>query len=71
MKNDKQDTFNYKGYSGSVEYSALDGVYYGKILDIKDLVNYEALTEAELKLAFQGAVEDYLNTIEDIDKTQT
>lgn len=52
---------HYKNYSGSVEYSLFDSVYYGKILNITDLVNYESVSVEELKIAFKEAVEDYID----------
>lgn len=50
----------YKGYLGSAEVSVEDGVVFGKILYIRDLVTYESSSPAELKYAFESAVDDYL-----------
>lgn len=50
----------YKGYQGTVHYSAEDEVFYGKVLDINDLVSFEGCSVDELKSAFQEAVDDYL-----------
>jgi predicted HicB family RNase H-like nuclease len=51
----------YKDYVGSTEVSVEDGVVYGKLLGIRDLVTYEADTPAALRAAFEGAVDDYLD----------
>lgn len=51
----------YKGYTGSVEYSKADQVWYGEILYIVDLVLYEAKSRAELPLRFREAVNGYLD----------
>lgn len=32
----------YKGYSARPEYSAEDGVFFGRLLGINDLVNFES-----------------------------
>lgn len=48
----------YKGYVGSIEYSLDDDVYYGKLLNIADLVNYEGDT-------FELLCENYLNAVDD------
>ncbi len=52
--------FEYRGYSGSLEFDPIAQVYYGKIQDIKSLVTYEATEEDELELAFQDAVDDLI-----------
>ncbi len=53
-------TMKYKGYVGSVEVDVDEGVFYGKLLHIRDLVNYEADTPGNLKIAFMEAVDEYL-----------
>ena len=50
----------YKGYVGSIEYSVKDSIHYGKLLNIKDLVNYEADNIIDLEKQFHEAVDDYL-----------
>ncbi len=51
---------NYKGYTGSVEFSEEDDCLFGKILGIRSLISYEGKSVAELREDFQGAVDDYL-----------
>lgn len=58
----------YKGYLGSVECSVEDDCLYGQILYVNDLVNYEADSPAALKLAFEAAVDDYLETCRQLGK---
>ncbi len=36
------NTLEYKGYKASIEYSIEDKVYYGKLLDMSDLVTFES-----------------------------
>jgi predicted HicB family RNase H-like nuclease len=50
----------YKGYLGTVEYSAEDHCLYGKLAFIRDLVNYEGETVTELEQAFEASVDHYL-----------
>ena len=50
---------NYKGYKGSSEYSEEDGVWFGKILCIKDLIMYEAEEQEGLYDSFKQAVDEY------------
>lgn len=54
------NTMEYKGYVGSVEFSEADGVFYGKVMGIRDLISYEGTTAKELVEDFHTSVEDYL-----------
>ena len=54
------NTLNYKDYYGSAEYSASDECFFGKIIGITDLISFEGSSVAELKKAFEEAVEDYI-----------
>jgi len=62
------DILQYKGYYASVHFSAEDDVFFGKILGIDDLVNFEGASVKELKKAFHEAVDDYLETCKEIGK---
>ena len=55
----------YKGYFGSVEFSAEDGVLHGRLEFIRDLVTYEGKDAKGIRAAFQEAVDDYLELCED------
>ncbi len=50
----------YKGYNGTVEYSAEDNILFGKVIGIKSLISYEGQSVEELKADFEGAVDDYI-----------
>ena len=50
----------YKGYTGSIEYSKEDDLLYGKVLGIKGLISYEGETGKALELDFIEAIEEYL-----------
>ena len=50
----------YKDFYGSVEYSANDECFFGKIIGTADLVTFEGESVLMLKKAFNEAVEDYL-----------
>lgn len=54
------NTIEYRGYVGSVEFSAEDGVFFGKVQGIRSLISYEGTDAAELVADFHGAVDDYL-----------
>ena len=54
------NTMEYKGYVGSVEFSEEDALFYGKVLGIRALISYEGTNAAELVADFHDAVDDYL-----------
>lgn len=54
------NTIEYKGCVGSVEFSQEDGVFFGKVLGLRALLSYEGSTAVELLADFHGVVDDYL-----------
>src|ERR1700750_2703777 len=62
------DILEYKGYYGSVHFSADDEVFYGKLLGFEARVNFEGSSVKELKKAFHEAVGDYLETCKELGK---
>jgi len=50
----------YKGYHGTVEYSAEDNILFGSVIGIRSLISYEGQSTDELKADFEGAVDEYL-----------
>jgi predicted HicB family RNase H-like nuclease len=53
-------TLTYKGYDGSVEYSAEDRLLHGRILGTRDMVLYDGASIREIEKNFRGAVDEYL-----------
>jgi len=56
------NSLTYNGYTASISYSSADEVFFGKVLGINDLVNFEGTSVSELKESFQEAVDDYIET---------
>ncbi|OHB39171.1 MAG: DNA repair protein [Planctomycetes bacterium RIFCSPLOWO2_12_FULL_39_13] len=54
-----KDVLTYKGFIGSVHFSAVDKVFHGRIEGIDDLVTFEGRSVDELLEAFHGEVDDY------------
>jgi predicted HicB family RNase H-like nuclease len=50
----------YKGYTGSIEYSKEDDLLYGKVLGIIGLISYEGKTGKELEGDFNASIDAYL-----------
>ncbi len=53
-------TMQYKGYDGSVLYSAEDRLLHGRILGIRDMVSFEGTDVESLEGNFKAAVDEYL-----------
>lgn len=52
----------YKEYEGTAELDLDRGVCHGKVLFIEDLVTFQSPTPQGLKVEFEAAVDDYLET---------
>ena len=58
------NAMTYKGYAARIEYSDEDGCFVGHVAAIRDVVGFHGESVAELRAAFEEAVEDYLETCE-------
>lgn len=56
-----QDVLKYKGFIGSVHFSVDDGIFFGKIEGVNDLVTFEGSTVDKLENSFQYMVEAHIN----------
>ena len=59
----------YKDYSAHIEYSDEDGCFIGHIAGIRDVVGFHGESVAELRAAFEEAVDDYLATCEKLNRS--
>ena len=59
------NTMEYKNYIGSVAFSEVDGVFFGKVMGIRTLISYEGTTAKELVKDFHDAVDYYLALCEE------
>ncbi len=63
MKNEME----YKDFTGSVRYSAVDDVFYGKLEGIDDMIVYQGDNVKELNSSFKRAVEEYQERLKTLD----
>ena len=54
------NTMTPTGYSARVEYDDEDGIFFGRIAGINDVIGFHADTVEGLRAAFHEAVDDYL-----------
>ena len=62
-------TLKYKGYDGSVVFSAENRVFHGSVLGIQDRVTFEGEGVADLETNFQSAIDEYLQICSDEGET--
>ena len=48
----------YQGYIGTLE--AEDGVFFGRVAGLRDVITFEGSTFAEVEQAFHESIDDYL-----------
>lgn len=58
----KNNTFEYKGYVGSIEWSEDDKLFHGRVIGIRSLLSYEGTNINELRQDFIECIDDYLET---------
>ena len=63
------DQFEYKGYLGSAEIDIKGKALVGKLLFTRDVIAYSATTIEGLQKAFCEAVDEYLQTCEELGDT--
>jgi predicted HicB family RNase H-like nuclease len=56
------NTMTCQGYAARVEYSEEDQCFVGHIAGIRDVIGFHGESVAELRAAFEEAVDDYLKT---------
>ena len=59
------NTMEYKGYLGSVEFSPKDNLLFGKVQGIRSLISYEGTNASELVSDFHESVDEYLAACEE------
>jgi predicted HicB family RNase H-like nuclease len=60
-------TMQFKGYAARIEYSDDDRCFVGHIAGIRDIVGFHGESVDELRVAFEEAVDDYLETCKQAD----
>ena len=63
------NVLTYKAHSARIEFDADDGIFFGRIAGIRDVVGFHADTVGDLVAAFHEAVDDYVASCARIGKT--
>jgi len=60
-------TMRYKGYTAEIHYSDEDGFFVGDVVGIDDIICFHGNTDEELRAAFEGVVDLYIEALEQPD----
>ena len=61
-------TMTYKGYTAEIYYSDEDGFFVGDVVGIDDIICFHGNTDEELRVAFEGVVDLYIEALEESEK---
>ena len=50
----------YKGYSGRIELDDEQGVFFGEVIAMRDVITFQGTSVDELEQAFRDSIDDYL-----------
>jgi predicted HicB family RNase H-like nuclease len=64
-----ENVMTYNGYSARIEFDADDGIFFGRVAGVRDVVGFHGESVAELTSAFHEAVDDYVATCAKIGKS--
>lgn len=56
------NALTYKGFLARIEFDADDELFVGRLAGINDVIGFHADTAVGLRLAFEEAVDDYIDT---------
>ena len=52
-------TLTYQGHQATITYDANANLFHGEIVNLRDVVTFQAMSEADLPKALADSVEDY------------
>ena len=58
----------YKGYFGRVEYDEEAEIFFGRVINIDDVITFESESAKQIKQVFQDSVDDYLEFCAELGK---
>ena len=70
-RDNSMKTFAYKGYTAKVRYSEEDSCFVGHVINIEDIVGFHGDTDEELRDAFEGMVDFYIEVVNKRDSAET
>ncbi|NCR14646.1 MAG: type II toxin-antitoxin system HicB family antitoxin [Microcystis aeruginosa LL13-03] len=59
----------YKGYEAIIEYDEEVRLFFGRVINIKDIIVFDGLSVDELEQSFQDVIDEYLADCQALNKT--
>lgn len=59
----------YKGYEAKIEYDDQDSLFFGRVINIKDIIVFDGLSVDELEQSFHHVIDEYLADCQALNKT--
>ena len=50
----------YKGYEATIEFDEIDEVFFGNVINTRDVISFDGKTVNELKQSFEAVIDEYL-----------
>ena len=50
----------YKGYEAVIEYDEVDRLFFGRVINTRDVISFDGETVDELQQSFEAAIDEYL-----------
>ena len=54
----------YKGHEATVEFDEIDGLFFGNVINTRDVLSFDGKTVDELKQSFKAVINEYLEDCE-------
>ncbi len=58
----------HKGYQGVVEFDYDDGLFFGEVIGLRDVITFQGRSVEELEQSFRESVDEYLKFCEEINR---
>ena len=50
----------YKGYEAIIEYDEVDHLFFGRVINTRDVISFDGTTVDELQRSFEAVIDEYL-----------
>ncbi|MGL4884127.1 MAG: type II toxin-antitoxin system HicB family antitoxin, partial [Waterburya sp.] len=50
----------YKGYEAVIEYDEVDQLFFGRVINTRDVISFDGKTVDELQESFEAVIKEYL-----------
>ena len=50
----------YKGYEAIIEYDEIDRLFFGRVINTRDIISFDGMTVDELQQSFEAVIDEYL-----------